>query len=240
MSGADDNAGPPNDHDLSAAEYVIGLLTPSEARDLEARAINDPALAGSILAWQRRLSGIADGVPPVTPPASVWQRLEVSAGLWQEPVRSVQRRQRRQRLAATRRGLPFWRGMVFASAMCGAAIAFAIVSPKLLISEPAVAALSAQGAPMPAFLVMVTKDGYATVIATAAEVQPGNTLELWGLREGATMPISLGLLPTMGRLRMKVIVPAGTLLLVSSEPLGGSPTRAPTGPILYSGRMVRG
>lgn len=240
MSGDDGVAGAPDDRDLDAAEYVIGLLTPNEARDLEARAINDPVLAGSILAWQRRLSGPADDVLPVTPPASVWERLEATAGLRQDPVREVRRRPPPQRPVAAWQDPRFWRGTMFASAVCGAAVAFAVVSPKLLVSEPAMAALSTQGASTPAFLVMVTKDGYATVIATAAEVQPGNTLELWELPEGVTEPISLGLLPTTGRLRLNTLVAAGTLLLVSSEPEGGSPTGEPTGPVVYSGRMVRG
>ncbi len=110
----------------------------------------------------------------------------------------------------------------------------------MLISEPAVAALMAVDAPMPAFWVMVTRDGYATVIANAAELQPGNTLELWGVPPGATVPVSLGVVPNTGRIKMPAIVPAGTLLLVSTEPRGGSPTGAPTGPVVYQGRMVKG
>ena len=75
----------------------------------------------------------------------------------------------------------------------------ALLTSKMLIAEPAVAALVPLNAPMPAFWVMVTKDGYATVIANAAELQPGNTLELWGLPPGATVPVSLGVVPTTGR-----------------------------------------
>jgi anti-sigma-K factor RskA len=124
--------------------------------------------------------------------------------------------------------------------MVGAAVMAALLASKMLISEPAVAALMAVDAPMPAFWVMVTRDGYATVIANAAELQPGNTLELWGVPPGATVPVSLGVVPNTGRIKMPAIVPAGTLLLVSTEPRGGSPTGAPTGPVVYQGRMVKG
>ncbi len=236
MSSAEGDVPPPRDHDLDAAEYVIGLLSPDEARAVKTRALSDRAMAASVLAWQRRLSPLASAVPPVAPPPHVWQRLELSAGLQQapQPVRQVIPKQQQWQWRWN-----FWTGS-FVGAVCGAAIAFAIVTPRLLSSQPAVAALTAPNAPMPAFLVMVTKDGYATIIATAAEVQPGNSLELWGLPEGATVPISLGVLPTTGRLKMKAIVPAETLLLVSSEPLGGSTTGAPTGAVVYSGRMVRG
>ena len=229
----------PSDDCTLAAEYVIGLLTPAEAREVEARAADDPALARSILFWQQRLSGLARRVRPVTPPPSIWQRLEAEVMPPPAPARSG-KRQRPWRHVATWRDAGRQAGWMFAGGMIGAAAMAALLTSKLLISEPATAALVPVGAPMPAFWVMVTKDGYATVIADAAEVQAGNTLELWGLPPGATVPVSLGVLPAAGRVKMPAIVPAGTLLLVSSEPQGGSPTGAPTGPVIYKGRMVKG
>ena len=235
----------PDDRDLTAAEYVIGLLTPAEARAVEARAIDDPALAASILDWQSRLHPLTETVPSVAPPANVWARLEkeVAATTVVQALHLERRRkqsQLRRQLATAWENVAFWRGMSVASFVCGMALVGALLTPKLLISQPAVAALTAQNAAVPAFLVMVTKDGYATVIATAAEVQPGNSLELWGWPDGATAPVSLGVLPTTGRLRVKAIVPVGSQLLVSSEPIGGSPSGQPTGPVVYRGRMVRG
>lgn len=227
----------PSDDGILAAEYVIGLLTPDEARKVEARAAEDPALAQSILCWQQRLSGLARRVPPVTPPPLVWQRLE--AEVMPPAVRNARRR-RPWRHAAAWRGARRQAGWMFAGGMVGAAVMAALLASKMLISEPAVAALVPVNSPMPAFWVMVTKDGYATVIADAAELQPGNTLELWGVPPGATVPVSLGVVPATGRVKMPAIVPAGTLLLVSSEPQGGSPTGAPTGPVVYQGRMVKG
>ena len=237
MEDTPDDA-PPDDCTV-AAEYVIGLLTLAEARKVEARATEDPALARSILSWQRRLSGLARRVRPVTPPPVVWQRLEAEV-MPPAPACSEARRWRPRRHAATWRGTRQQAGLVFAGGMIGAAVMAALLASKLLISEPAVAALVPVDAPMPAFWVMVTKDGYATVISNAAELQPGNTLELWGVPPGATAPISLGVVPTTGRIRVPAIVPAGTLLLVSSEPRGGSRTGAPSGPVVYRGRMVKG
>ena len=55
---------------------------------------------------------------------------------------------------------------------------------------------------------------------------------------GATKPASLGVIPAEG----KVVPPgikAGTMLLVSLEPKGGSPTGQPTGPVLYAGKLSR-
>lgn len=229
----------PSDDGILAAEYVIGLLTPDEARKVKARAAEDPALAQSILSWQERLSGLARRVRPVTPPPLVWQRLEAEV-MPPAPAARNGRRRRPWWHAAAWRGTGQQAGWMFAGGMIGAAVMAALLASKLLIAEPAVAALVPVNSPMPAFWVMVTKDGYATVIADAAELQPGNTLELWGVPPGATVPVSLGVVPATGRVKMPAIVPAGTLLLVSSEPQGGSPTGAPTGPVVYQGRMVKG
>ena len=229
----------PSDDGILAAEYVIGLLTPAEARKVEARAAEDPALAQSILSWQQRLSGLARRARPVTPPPLVWQRLEAEVMPPPAPARSGRRRRPWRHVAAWQ-GARQQAGWIFAGGMIGAAVMAALLASKMLIAEPAVAALVPVNSPMPAFWVMVTKDGYATVIADAAELQPGNTLELWGVPPGATVPVSLGVVPATGRVKMPAIVPAGTLLLVSSEPQGGSPTGAPTGPVVYQGRMVKG
>lgn len=239
----DGPGGEPDDRDLTAAEYVIGLLTPAEAREVEARAMGDPVLARSIRAWQRRLSGMARWVRPVAPPASVWQRLEAEIMAQPAPQAEPSRSAgpgRQGWLAQAWESLAFWRGVAAASFLAGAMLVGAVLGPKLWTSQSAVAALIPLNSPMPAFLVMVTKDGYATVIANAAEVQPGNSLELWVCPPGAVAPASLGVIPVTGQIRMPAAMSAGTLLLVSSEPRGGSPTGAPTGPVVYRGRMVKG
>lgn len=243
MSGDGPGGGPHGDWDLAAAEYVIGLLTPAEAREVETRALEDPVLAQSILAWQRRLGGMVQWVQPVTPPASVWRRLESKIMPQPAPRAGPGRtawRGRQGWLVQAWDSPAFWRGVSVASFLAGATLVGALLGPKLWTSQPAVAALIPVNSPMPAFLVMVTKDGYATVIAHAAEVEPGNSLELWVSPPGVAAPVSLGVIPVTGKVRMEVTMSAGTLLLVSSEPKGGSPTGAPTGPVVYRGRVVKG
>jgi len=71
----------------------------------------------------------------------------------------------------------------------------------------------------------------------------GKSLELWVLpTEGA--PRSLGLVSnasgeTLIRIRSSdARMQGATALAVSLEPAGGSPTRAPTGPVLCSGAIA--
>ena len=81
------------------------------------------------------------------------------------------------------------------------------------------------------------------VQSVAAEFPPDRSLELW-LIEGAQAPRSLG---TMDDGLNNLILPAvarsgdlaGSTLAVSIEPRGGSRTGAPTGPVIYTGKLVR-
>jgi anti-sigma-K factor RskA len=72
----------------------------------------------------------------------------------------------------------------------------------------------------------------------------GQVYELWMLPNGGAAPVSLGLLPMMGEIalpldaaRTAILANTGTLA-VSVEPAGGSPTGAPTGPVVYTAPLV--
>jgi len=229
----------PGDRDLDAAEYVLGLLPPNEARAIETIAAQDAAVAASIIAWQDRLSPLANVVRPVFPPPELWQRLSLATGLQKGPVRrSVPRRNLVEKIW---RSLTLWRTISAGAMALAAGLAFVVLSPKPVPSEPLLAALSPQGSPGAVFLIRVGERGQATVIAVGRTTVPADrSLELWALREGATAPVSLGLLPGSGRARLRATVSAGTRLLVSQEPTGGSPTGAPTGPVLYAGLLTNG
>ena len=70
--------------------------------------------------------------------------------------------------------------------------------------------------------------------------EPGRVSELWALAPGAEAPISLGVIPSEGLVNL----PAGTiqprrntLVEITSEPSGGSPTGRPTGPLRFIGKL---
>jgi anti-sigma-K factor RskA len=66
---------------------------------------------------------------------------------------------------------------------------------------------------------------------------PDRDLELWVLPTGAARPVSLGVLPHAGRV-VPVAWHGAARLLVSREPMGGSPTGQPTGPVVYQGTLA--
>jgi anti-sigma-K factor RskA len=103
---------------------------------------------------------------------------------------------------------------------------------------PLVAALSPYGSPGATFLVRVGANGAATVVAVGdTNVPQGRSLELWAVN-GTAAPVSMGLLPDSGRKPLTIEAVAGTQLLVSQEPAGGSPSKAPTGPVVYAGKLT--
>ena len=219
------------DNDLLAAEYVLGVLPQDQARAIEALALHDPAVADSIAAWQVRLAPLADLVAAVEPPPLLWRRLALATGIENgSALAQPARNPLRGRLA-------FWRGAAIAGMAVAASLAFLLLRP---IEQPTglVAALSPAGAPAAAYLVRVTSDGRAIVVALG-NVQPpsGRSFELWALPAGAAAPISLGVLPTGGERQVTLASLKGTKLLVSQEPAGGSPTGQPTGPVVYSGTL---
>jgi len=115
---------------------------------------------------------------------------------------------------------------------------------RLVEPQPASSTESApEAARMTGFLVAVWPDG--TVVLTALSPVPlpgGKTLELWIQPPGATAPKSVGKLAAAGQQTTLPAMPVdGTSLSISLEPLGGSPTGAPTGRVVYAGtlRQVR-
>ena len=76
----------------------------------------------------------------------------------------------------------------------------------------------------------------------AADAPDGRSLELWFVRDGNSQK-SLGIMKAGFTTRS---LPSdldsrdlsGSVFAVSVEPLGGSPTGGPTGPVIYTGKLI--
>jgi anti-sigma-K factor RskA len=105
--------------------------------------------------------------------------------------------------------------------------------------------LAAQDQP-PALVATMERDSRTMTVKVVggAPVPQDRSLELWMLPQGAA-PRSLGVVPStgVGRVTLPALpdvalanVPA---LAVSLEQRGGSPTGAPQGPVLYTGKVEK-
>lgn len=212
-----------------AAEYALGTLRGRARARLERWMREDAALGEAVGAWQDRLVPMAQAVAPVEPPQRVWRGIEA-------------------RLTPAR-GSSFWRalGLVGAGAVA-ALVAVAIVVPRSPegVPDSYVAVLSD---PKTARPVLVATAGRTDKVLRVRTLDPsihvaGKSLELWALPSRGGQPKSLGLLGTE-RVDLELVAAADqslgdvAALAVSLEPVGGSRTGLPSGPVLYSGACVK-
>ena len=200
--------------DILAAEYVLGVQSLPDRMATEARIRSDAAFAAQVAAWEDRLSALNDGYPDAAPPPDMMDRIEARLFPAPAPQPSAFRR--------------------FAGWIGGAVTAAALLLAVALFLPPAPALVAVMGDGGLRFEARFG-DGALTVTRVAGHAAPeGQTQELWLIAPDAA-PVSLGLLAD-GPLNVPYPeAPAGWTLAVSVEPAGGSPTGAPTGPVVAAG-----
>ncbi|GAP36009.1 anti-sigma factor [Piscinibacter sakaiensis] len=223
--------------DRLAADYVAGTLRGAARRRFEALLPAHPGLRHAVEAWQDRLLPLTGSVEPQTPPAVVWQRIQARLG-GPAPASAATAPRWWQRLL-------LWQGLS-AGALAGLVAALlwlgspGLPQPPLIVVLEPTAPAATPGVVRASFVASVSADGRSLSTRPLGEValQADRALELWALPAGAA-PRSLGLIsPLRSTAIRRDRLPAGTEgLAVSLEPPGGSPTGAPTGPVLYVGKF---
>ncbi len=227
------------DRPLDCAEYVLGTLDASERRDLEQAMLEDPRLGEEVRRWEDWLAGLNDVVPEVAAPAQSWagilRRIRPEPAAPGGEVTD---------LAAFRRSRTRWRAATLAFGSLAAALALFIAAERLQPRAPSYLAVVNRGGDLPASIVRVdTASDTVTIRTVGAETPPNKVLELWYIG-GGQAPRPVGLLD---RPETRAALPAlarsggvdGATFAVSVEPVGGSTTGAPTGPVIYSGKLIR-
>ena len=214
--------------DRLAAEYVLGTLSGGARRRFDALLPAHPTLRQAVAAWEKRLLPMALKAEPVQPAAAVWNSIENKLG-WTAPA---------ARPASSLR-VRFWQ--TFAALATVAAVVLGTRTPTLPPTE----------APM--IVVLHATKGSETLVAGLSPdrqqltIQPlqkvaltsDQSLELWALKKDGP-PASLGVIAAdkLTALNKKTLPKDTKGLAVSLEPLGGSPTGAPTGPVLFVGDLT--
>ena len=226
MSDATDHNALPED-ELLAAEYALGVLAGAERAAAERRVARERGFALMVAAWEERLAPWTAEIEEVAAPPQVWERIAASlptqrAGLWQS--------------------LAFWRVFALASALAAACLAVVIYLGAAGQGEPLVAAI--EGGGQRSFVATVdAKRSTIAVVPAAFSADATRVPELWLIPPGGK-PLPVGLL----RADKAVVIPippalaartaSGATLAVSLEPPGGSPTGAPTGPVIGAGKLT--
>ncbi len=236
---SDSPATPPEDWEALAAELALGVLSGQELADAEGLEAREPAFRRLVEAWRLRLAPLALAVQPVVPPSVLWSLIEarLPGGRPAEAPGLVQQLTHR---------LKIWRMATATLALAAVALAVLVAMPGILrppAPERFVAVLG-EGAQSPQFLVTVDLGKQVVSIVPVAQIgSPSGDFELW-LVKGEQAPKSLGLISAsdgrklaVGDLAQPALLKGG-LLAISLEPKGGSPTGAPTGPVIYTGPLL--
>ena len=230
-----------DDIDGLAGEYVIGTLDAGERTAVAARRLREPALNSAILNWERRLAALNEAVPPVTPPLGILDRIEARiSGVDTPPAGSAT-------ILDLRRRVNRWRMTAMATTALAASLALAIGVREFAPKPPQrnLVAVLQKDADSPAFLVKVDVDNRVmTVQPVAAKREPGKSHELWIIHDSLGKPKSLGVIDGPGAMRKpelaayKPDVIESSTYAVTLEPEGGSPSGDPTGPVVFSGKLL--
>ncbi|MBK8455849.1 MAG: anti-sigma factor [Phyllobacteriaceae bacterium] len=220
----------PEGDELLAAEYVLGVLDPAMRPEIAARIDRDRAFAALVEAWTARLSPLDAAYEAELPPTSVKAALD-------------------RRLFATAPGKPsLWSSLAFWRSLSAAAVAvaaFVVVAPLLSPAPPAdrlVASLAADGSEIRYVVVYDPAEGDVSLNHLAGDRAEGRDFELWVIEAGKA-PVSAGIIAVGGTIHivlppeLAARIAAGAVLAISMEPKGGSPTGAPTGPVVAAGDL---
>ncbi len=225
-------AGERGEDSVLAAEYVLGLLGPAEHDRASLRIQQDPEFASEVRRWRAHFATLDAAFEPVSAPFGAFKRIERRlfgpeprrGGLWNS--------------------LAFWRGLAGAGlATTFLALGFALLWPRQAdpeaVATQLVAALQSVDSGV-SFVALYDADaGTVRLVGLSGAPVPERDFELWAI-EGEGAPISMGV---VGLERHSVPLSEqvaqgfgeGTVLAVTLEPEGGSPTGGPTGPVVAQG-----
>lgn len=216
--------------DTSAAELALGLLDGDERAVALRRMLAEPGYAREVEHWRMRFAQLFDLWPEAEAPEGLIERIDEGLG-GPAPVRRLR--------------FPWPAIAMLSSAVAAALLVFVAVRPAPPVPAPVtvagrtgpllVAAMDAK-APVPA---VYDASGGDLRVAAGPETPPARVAQLWVIG-GDGVPHALALLG--GHAQVVTLSPAdrariaaGATLAISIEPLGGSPTGLPTGPVVAKG-----
>lgn len=224
--------------DALAAEYALGTLQGAARRRFERILKQDPALRTRVESWQSRLEPLDDWTAPVQPPGRVWKNIDARirgrarpAGLWES--------------------LPFWRSLagLCAVAVLALGLSLGLLRESRLGAQEHMIVVMSDDKSRPMMTVswpMENRRGKLRIrVIGHQEMAPDTAWELWMLPDAGGKPRSLGLITTHETQEVDIpadLVPAINAawgMAMSVEPKGGSPSGAPSGPVLYSGQCTK-
>ena len=225
------------DDAVFAGEYVLGVLEADERARAAARARENADFYAMTRFWEDRLGPLAAEFAPLAPPPALKRRI-------METVFAEEGHAKKPSPLVA--AVNFWRlaaaGLAAIALIASAALLYFTMQPDPR-AEPRLIASVLPADAAPVLQARIDERLRVLEIENAAiELAEDQAAELWLIPEDGT-PRSLGLIHAQGRDRVEIpralraLIAAGAALAVSLEPPGGSPTGAPTGPVIGVGQL---
>ena len=224
-----------------AMDYALGALARDARRNVETRLRSDPAFRALVEAWQADLAPLDAQTAPLPPPPAVWEAIAAEITPTRARVATPER-------PSLWNSLALWRSLAMAGTAAAAIAIVTVTSPPAI--EPGVppqllvAALAgADGTPLLSAAYDPLRGAGVLTPATQRDDATDKSPELWVI-EGKNPPRSLGVIDIAGPNRHAIStkqltgLAPGSVLAISIEPLGGSTTGAPTGPVVATGVLT--
>lgn len=235
--------------DVAAAELALGLLEGDERGHALRRTLAEPRFAQEVEGWRTHLGQLFDLWPALPAPSGVLARVEWSID---GPAAMLVPTPPRRRF--------FWPAAAGLSSIAAAALlVFVVLRPIEQAPRPAQPGTSTPIAAAPSTMLVASIDPVEQGAPVTAVYDPASgalrltattladanrSAELWVIG-GDGVPHSLGLLRPSSASALTVNatnrarLAAGATLAVSLEPIGGSPTGLPTGPVVATGALSK-
>jgi anti-sigma-K factor RskA len=215
-----------------AAQYVLGTLRGPARRRFERFCARDANALHAVRRWEDRLVDLLAGVVPVAPSSVVWD--------------SIKFRVRRDRALRPKRAFATFGNWRFAAAagIAALAIAFGIWTGFGPGSSEPIAAIRSEQQQLWSIEASRNRGELRVAAGDNLALDPARAYELWALPGNGAAPVSLGLMPKSGRSTLqlndaqRLALSRSSQIAISLEPPGGSPTGAPTGPVLFVAEVV--
>jgi anti-sigma-K factor RskA len=214
-----------------AGEYILGVLDMAEVSEIKTAMVTNAELRDAVVFWEEMLHPLSALALPIEPPPELWDRIaaRLDGGAPTRPA---------LRLWSTPGP---WRWSTAGFAAIAAALALYIALKPVSPAPSFVAILHAPQHEQANWVAIGGRRGLLVRAAEGAIPPPsGRAFQLWAIAPGAAIPQSLGVIPLDGVFRLDALPPfvrEGATLAVSIEPPGGSPTKQPTGPVVFVGAL---
>jgi anti-sigma-K factor RskA len=244
-----------DDQDRLAAEHVLGLLEGDERGLAERLLSSDQGFQAQVEQWRRRFSEWDSTAADEPAGEGLWHRIEGSleanpqaVPAHAEPAHAVPRPAAPARQPSSPGlfqglwdSLSFWR----AFGMAGAAAALVLAAGLAFFAEkasrqPILVAVLMNEANQPGAVLRTFTDGRAELTPLGDMQIPHNhSIQVWTFPDPAGAPVSVGVVQTARTVLLSLQnLPqphSNQLFAISVEPLAGSPTGQPTGPVVMKG-----